>query len=243
MDNYCLESNEVVLYKGNGIIKSNSKSEGLLTNITHKEIMLTNINIVGTLKTKKMFAKEEVEITVFPVADIKIYNGVPQIKQDNYKVEIYLVDSEIILEFYSKSEVRKFINAVYEFITGKSISERGASKVKGAVNMVDDTLGIDSVGTIKSVVENGVVGSVFGGLGKTGKKKGKNATVVSDILSFAKGSLSEKTSEEESQKIEGSTEVSFEDQIESLKKLKELLDASIITQEEFDAKKKQIMGI
>lgn len=37
--------------------------------------------------------------------------------------------------------------------------------------------------------------------------------------------------------------MSFDQQIETLKKLKELLDAGILTQEEFDKKKKEIMGL
>ena len=35
----------------------------------------------------------------------------------------------------------------------------------------------------------------------------------------------------------------IESQIEAVKKLKELLDAGILTQEESDAKKRQIMGL
>lgn len=38
-------------------------------------------------------------------------------------------------------------------------------------------------------------------------------------------------------------DVSFDKQIEMLKKLKDLLDAGILTQEEFDTKKKEIMGL
>ena len=37
--------------------------------------------------------------------------------------------------------------------------------------------------------------------------------------------------------------MSFDEQIEQLKKLKELVDAGILTQEEFDAKKREIMGL
>lgn len=37
--------------------------------------------------------------------------------------------------------------------------------------------------------------------------------------------------------------LSFDQQIETLKKLKELLDAGILSKEEFDAKKKEIMGL
>ena len=37
--------------------------------------------------------------------------------------------------------------------------------------------------------------------------------------------------------------MSFDDQIEMLKKLKELADAGILSQDEFDRKKKEIMGL
>jgi predicted Zn-dependent peptidase len=37
--------------------------------------------------------------------------------------------------------------------------------------------------------------------------------------------------------------LSVDEQIEILKKLKELLDTGILSQEEFDAKKKEIMGV
>lgn len=37
------------------------------------------------------------------------------------------------------------MGAVYEFVTGKSTSERGASKVKGIINVVNDALGIDAL--------------------------------------------------------------------------------------------------
>ena len=41
--------------------------------------------------------------------------------------------------------------------------------------------------------------------------------------------------------IDQAKKMSFDEQIETLKKLKDLLDAGILTQEEFDAKKKEIM--
>jgi len=39
------------------------------------------------------------------------------------------------------------------------------------------------------------------------------------------------------------THISVKDNLEDLKKLKELLDSGIITQEEFDVKKKQLLGL
>ena len=37
--------------------------------------------------------------------------------------------------------------------------------------------------------------------------------------------------------------MSFDEQIETLKKLKELVDAGVLSQEEFDKKKREIMGL
>lgn len=43
--------------------------------------------------------------------------------------------------------------------------------------------------------------------------------------------------------IDQGKKMSFDEQIDTLKKLKDLLDAGILTQEEFDSKKKEIMGL
>ena len=43
--------------------------------------------------------------------------------------------------------------------------------------------------------------------------------------------------------VETKSKMSLDEQIETLKKLKELVDIGILTQEEFDAKKKEIMGL
>jgi membrane protease subunit (stomatin/prohibitin family) len=43
--------------------------------------------------------------------------------------------------------------------------------------------------------------------------------------------------------VKNNNQMSFEEQIEALKKLKELLDTGILTQEEFDIKKKEMMGL
>jgi|GEM_PF-420587 len=238
MENYFLQSNEAVLYKGEATFGNNR---------TSSELFLTNINIVVITKTKKLFSKEQVDLNNFPVEDIKVYNDVPQIKQNGCMIEIYLTNTEITLDFDSKFTAHKFANAANKLVTGKSMSERGAEKVRGVVNLVDDTLGISTVGTIKSVVENGVengvVGTVFGGFGKKAHAQAKGGNTLTEILSVTKGVLGKKTNEEERPKIETSPAMSVDDQIETLKKLKDLLDTGIITQEEFDAKKKQIIGL
>lgn len=234
MEDYSLQSDEAVLYKGRATFGNNK---------TSSELLLTNINIVVITKTKILFSKEQVDLRSFPVKDMKVYNDVPQIKQHNCIVEIYLINTEITFNFYSKLEAYKFANAANKLLTGKSMSERGAEKVKGAVNLVDDAFGISTVGAIKSVVENGVIGSVFGGFGKKAQAQTKGGNALTGVLSVTKGLLGKKTNEEESPKIEASPAMAIDAQIETLKKLKDLLDTGIITQEEFDVKKKQIMGL
>ncbi|WP_255575608.1 SHOCT domain-containing protein [Caproiciproducens faecalis] len=234
MEDYSLQSDEAVLYKGRATFGNNK---------TSSELLLTNINIVVITKTKKFFSSEQVDLKSFPVKEIKVYNDVPQIKQHDCMVEIYLTNTEIIFDFYSKIEAYKFANAANKLVSGKSMSERGAKKVKGAVNLVDDTFGISTVGAIKSVVENGVVGAVFGGFGKKAQAQAKGGNALTGVLSVTKGLLGKKTNEEEIPKLETSPAMDVDAQIETLKKLKDLLDTGIITQEEFEIKKKQIMGL
>ena len=96
MENYSLQANEVLLYKGeayNGI-----------------EILLTNLNLIVIKKTQRIFKKAEVETFVYSKDDIKVYNNVPQVKQKEASVEIFLTleeifvheggDIEIVFKFY-----------------------------------------------------------------------------------------------------------------------------------------------
>lgn len=104
----------------------------------------------------------------------------------------------------------------------------------------DDTLGIHTVDTVKSVVENGVVGTIFG---KSARVQAKGGGVVTEVLNATKDLIGKKTDEAEVPQAQTEDTVSLDSQIEALKKLKDLLDTGIISQEEFDAKKKQILGL
>ena len=65
--------------------------------------------------------------------------------------------------------MHSFHSQAYELLTGKTRAQRNAQKVKSAIELVDDTLGIDIVEAAGKVVKNGVVCSVVGGVGKIGK--------------------------------------------------------------------------
>ena len=238
MEHYALKPDESVLYKSECYVSN--KNEKLLESLSTRattELILTNQNVVFINKSKKLFAKEDVAIEAYPIAEIKIYNDVPQIKQDDSRVEIFFTSGEKAIGLPSKHEARKFINTAIELLTGKTVSVRVSDKVKGAVGLVDDTLGINTVGTIKNVAENGLVGTVLGGFGKRSHAKSIGPGQIAEVLTATSDLFNKKTDEPKSEAE------SIDNQIETLKKLKNLLDTGVITQDEFDAKKKQVMGL
>ncbi len=232
MANYQLKTDEVVLYRGNVAIVGR-RGKTLL--------ILTNQNVIFEISTKKsIFGKPEVEAEVYPLQEVKIYEEKPQVKQKGPKVEIFFLTNEIKLEFPSLIEASKFNMAIVKVITGKSIQDRGADKVKGTLQFVDDALGINAVDTVKGVLENGVVGSLIGGVGGARKKgqPGKQSTKgdwVGEAVNTA-GEIAKK-------KLTSPSSESIEKQMEAVRKLKDLLDEGILSEEEFEQKKKEILGL
>ena len=169
MENYNLREDEVVLYKSDiNLLDKKGKTTLLI---------LTNINIVFITKTKKLLEEEIVNTEIFPVGDIKIYEGIPQVKSNANKVELYFKTTEKEFAFNSKSEVHKFQNTIIKLLTGKTTAERNAEKVKNAIGLVNDTLGVDIVKCTGEVAKNGIVGSITNSIDKFGKvlfKKKKN---------------------------------------------------------------------
>lgn len=136
-------------------------------------LMLTNLNIVIiSYFRRNYFADEEMTYTVHPVQDIKSYEGKPQFFQKGSHVRILFRSYERNLRFSSLIETTKFSMALTKLLTGKSASARGAEKVKNAISHVDHALGIDTVGTAKRALGNGVVGTLVLG---TGKKKSRSS--------------------------------------------------------------------
>ena len=63
-------------------------------------------------------------------------------------------------------EARKFAGKIVDTVTGTTLAKRSSNKIKDAFTMVDDTLGLDTRGTIKGVLEQGVKGTILNGIGK-----------------------------------------------------------------------------
>ncbi|MGN0544480.1 MAG: SHOCT domain-containing protein [Acutalibacteraceae bacterium] len=229
MKEYCLNPDESVLYECD-------ECRGV-------KIILTNLNLVIIKKTIKLFSKNQANVDVYPKESIKIYNDLPQVKQKDCMVEIYFVSDERKIEFYSRNEAKKFVKVLFELLTGKATYVRRVDKVKNVVGVVDDTLGIDTVDTVVNVIKNGVTSSAVGIIGKKIPKSSKASGLIKNILNESDNILD--SSYTATKKLDGSeidTSMSNE-KIETLKNLKNLLDSGVLTQEEFDAKKKEILGL
>lgn len=97
---------------------------------------------------------------------VKFYNNAAQIKQKNDTVEVQTTDKNIALVFSGMLEARKFTGKIVDAVTGTTLAKRSSDKIKDAFGMVDDTLGLDTRGTIKGILENGVKGTLLNGIGK-----------------------------------------------------------------------------
>ena len=172
----------------------------------------------------KKLLKEQVDVKTYLIDTIKIYKDKPQLKVNGLLVEIYFANGEYTLEFPDKKEAKKFVGEALKEITGKNLFVRAVEKVKDTVAMVDETLGIDSVGITKVAVGKGV--GLLTNKGKSVKK----------VVSKTGGLLGGKTKKVKTE------ELSPEEQAKALEHFKKLFDEGVITQEEFDKKKKQIIG-
>ncbi len=233
MDKYILQSNEVLLYEREVYVEKIKKAK--------VNLILTNLYIVLEITRKLGFRKYETVTEQFLLEDIKFYNEKPQIIQKKETVKIYFKTQELEIVFESSLVASKFSNKAMEAVTGKSITTRGANRVKKAISLVDDTLGINITGTVANVLENGISKSLFKGIGKRSELKAKknNSSETVSTVANAATIVAKRVIETRS----NSTDFSMEQNIEQVKKLKELLDIGAISKEEFETKKKELLGL
>lgn len=156
MANYELMADEVVLYEG---VVTSKNYKGTL------QLILTTQKIIFE-KEKGLFKKERELIDILPLETVKVYNDAAQVKQKGDTVEVQTVDKNIAIVFSGMLEARKFTGKIVDAVTGTTLARRSSDKIKDAFNIVDDTLGLDTRGTIKGFLENGVKGTIINGLGK-----------------------------------------------------------------------------
>ena len=163
MDSYKLKETEVVLYKGE-IILSNYQANA--------KLYLTNENLV--------FVNMQLDsVDVYPIDNVKMYKGVPQINTKGHNVEMYLKDREIEFSFVKKSDLTKFKTAAFELLTGKTKAERRADKVKSSIELINNTLNVDIVKSTGKLITTGV--TAFSN--KAGESTGRAIENVGEAVS------------------------------------------------------------
>lgn len=154
--NYELDSNEVILCEE---VVTYSEFKGSL------QMVLTSKKIVLE-KEKGIIKKQKELIDIINLEDIKIYNEKAQIQQKGVDVNIQTVSKNIKISFDGIIKANKFVTKIIDTITGTTMTQRSTNKIKDAINVVDDVLGMNTRDTIKGVMENGVVNSLLKGIKK-----------------------------------------------------------------------------
>ena len=157
--NYTLQADEVVLYEGTA--ESKDYKGSIILTLTSQKLVIE--------KETGVFKKVRELVEQISIADVKIYNGAVQVKQRGSAVEIQTVPHNITLEFDGLLEARKFTGKIIDTVTDTTLAQRMSDKTKSAFEMVDDTLGLDTRETVKSVLDQGLIGTIMHGIGK--KKK------------------------------------------------------------------------
>lgn len=156
MANFELQADEVILYEG--AVSTNIHKGNLLMTLTSQKIVLE--------REKGLFKKERELVDTLLLEEVKFYNDAPQIKQKGSAVDVQTSSENITITFSGMIEARKFTGKIVDAVTGTTLAKRVSDKTKDAFNMVDDTLGLDTRGTIKGILEKGVKGTILNGIGK-----------------------------------------------------------------------------
>ena len=156
MENYELIDDEVALYEG--VVTSKNYKGTLQLTLTSQKIIFE--------REHGLFKKERELIDILPLDSVKVYNNAAQVKQKGNTVELQTVGKNVPIVFSGMLDARRFTAKTIEAVTGTSAARRASNKIKDAINLVDDTLELDTKGTIKGILENGVMGTVIHGIGK-----------------------------------------------------------------------------
>ena len=161
------------------------------------------------------------EQNVYPLSTVKTFDGAPQLFIKQECASIYFNDKAVEFVFYEKSDRKKFCSLFLHRLTGKTGIERGADKIKGAWGALNRAIGEDNINALKSTIP-AVIGNKFAAM--------QNKSEQQKLLSSENANTRQAFEKNE-----------FDNNVDRLVQLKKLQDADIITEEEFNQKKKEIM--
>ena len=191
-----------------------------------------------------------IEIKDGRIVEVQVFNGARLELRIINETVINPNDEEVVYEFDGGSGDILLVYADRIVIKHKGVLNLMAMGIKG-----DKTLYYSDVTAVQykrpGILAGHIQFSILGGHEDTGGVL--SASSDENTITFNKGSecLAEKVVEYINQKLkeikvaknQGTIIQQATSPAEELKKMKELLDMGIITQEEFDAKKKQLLGL
>lgn len=160
---YEIDEDEVILYKGFAVYVVNSKKTNTNFTLTSKKMIFE--------QEKGVFKKTIELIDIVELSDLKIYNGEVQCKQKMTELQIQTKKKNFLIYLTGIFEAKKVNTLIINTITGTTVAKRGSNKVKDGLDLVDETLDMDTRGVVRGLLENGIKGSIINGI--KGKKNNK----------------------------------------------------------------------
>lgn len=271
---FILEPDEGILIdqKASHQKQNSNLAQALFNSMDEGNLTLTNKRVIFHWSSG-LFTSQREEIS-FPIGDIKVINGIAQVKpakskreDSSYKITFFLFNRQETFYFPLKTpimDIKSWVQEVNRLLTGEPSGWNPQD-----IGLVDVARALETVK--KSVAEAAVVAkSTSDHVAESAIPIAKNAfevakplipvaaaaasampspagklagAVLGTIESMKEPGLLTNTAEEAPCPTAETPEYSLDAKIEQIKKLKELLDCGVLTQEEFDAKKRELLGL
>lgn len=158
------------------------------------ELTLTNMNLVFVYIQVKMFGKDVPHTFAWPLRDIKVVSGKPQLvldKRDNHQCDVIMRKGKLELRMASHADLVRLANSINHELTGSDEDIVGAQKtfisdlantITGATKEFTQAFGI---GGAKTADAAKTVSAVCSGCGATLHGKA-GSTVICEYCSTAR---------------------------------------------------------
>ena len=157
---YKLDEDEVVLYEGE--VHYPDKFSRVKYVLTSKKMVF--IKTITVSRGWFKGSETHTEVDIVNLSDIKVFNDQVQVKQVKNEIQVQTKDKNFSIFLSGIIEAKKVITKIIDATTNTTMAQRGSTKVKGAIDLVDDTLGLDTRGMVKGVMENGIKGTIINGI-------------------------------------------------------------------------------
>ena len=255
MSKYQLETDESIILRKECVYVFGSLE------CTADSVLLTTHNLIIEYTTG--FWNNKVHIDKFPLTDIKQYKSIPQVKlgehDDEPVLEIYFANAQLLLDFSEVGNKKKQTQCINEWIekTIDALSDLVISQPTKKRTLGDSTILCHSCGKALPLnssfctncgakVQQDKTNVVCKNCGKPIPVGMNFCTECGTAVEIRIASNEDDVVNESSLLLEPKEEhvkgkMSIDQQIELLQKLKSLVDAGVLSQEEFEMKKKEIL--